>query len=127
MGAKRMSNAVFAGVATILVMALAISIIFSLILKFTSLEEQSVRLFLLILSFITLFIGGFIAGGRNGSKGLLVGGATGISYSFLMFLLQFLGYSHLFSAQQLLFHAGFIGVAILGGIVGVNIAGSRET
>jgi len=52
LGAKRMSNAVFAGVATILVMALAISIIFSLILKFTSVEEQSVRLFLLILSFI---------------------------------------------------------------------------
>ena len=47
LGAKRMSNAVFAGVATILVMALAISIIFSLILKFTSLEEQSVRLFYL--------------------------------------------------------------------------------
>src|SRR6478752_2430723 len=105
-----MSNAVFAGVATILVMALAISIIFSLILKLTSVEEQSVSLFLLILSFITMFIGG----------------VTCVSYSFLMFLLQFLGYSHLFSAQQLLFHAGFIGVAILGGIVGVNIAGSRE-
>ncbi|TYR82295.1 TIGR04086 family membrane protein [Priestia megaterium] len=127
METNRIGSAIFFGVTAIFMIGFIVSLIFSLILKFSSLEEQSVQLFIIILSFISVFIGGFMSGGKSGSKGWLIGGATGLVYSLLMLMLQFLGYNQLFSMNQLLFHAGFLTTAILGGVMGVNLSGYRQT
>ncbi|WEZ09421.1 hypothetical protein P5663_06075 [Priestia flexa] len=42
-----------------------------------------------------------------------------------LFFISGLRYNELFSAQQLLFHGGFLLVAMLGGVIGVNLSGSR--
>ncbi|MBM7701396.1 TIGR04086 family membrane protein [Metabacillus iocasae] len=126
MEAKRLSSAIFFGVATVFIIAFIVSLMFSLILKFTDLQESSVKWVMIMLSFIALFIGGFMSGGKGGSKGWLVGGATGMCYIFTVFLLQFLGYSQMFSSSQLLFHLGFLAISMFGGIIGVNLSGHKE-
>lgn len=127
MESKRMGSAVLFGVVTIFVIALITSLIFSLLLKFTGLTEQSIYWFVFALSFLTLFIGGFVSGGKGQSKGWLLGASTGLCYSFIVFLIQFLGYDQVFTAQQFLFHGGSIAVAILGGVFGVNMTSNRQS
>jgi putative membrane protein (TIGR04086 family) len=123
---KRMGSAILFGVMTIFVIALMTSFIFSLLLKFTGLTEDSIEWFMLTLSFIALFIGGFVSGGKGQSKGWLLGASTGLSYSFIVFLIQFLGYDQTFTPRQLLFHGGFIATAVLGGVFGVNMTAKRQ-
>ncbi|MGD7053535.1 TIGR04086 family membrane protein [Sutcliffiella horikoshii] len=123
MESKRLGLAIMYGLITVFMLAIVISFIFSLLLRFTSLQETSVAWIIVTLSFITLFIGGFISGGRGKEKGWLLGGATGAAYTLVIFLFQYLGNDALFNMQQMLFHLGFIGIAALGGIIGVNVSG----
>lgn len=109
------------GLITILVIILSVSFIFSLLLRFTSLSESSFSWLIIVFTFIALMVGGFVSGGKSKQKGWLVGAGTGLLYSLLIFLVQFLGYNAMFSMQQYLFHGGFILAAIIGGIFGVNV------
>ncbi|WP_336881784.1 TIGR04086 family membrane protein [Priestia koreensis] len=127
MEAKRLLMAIVVGVTTIFTIAVLTSLILSLILKFTSLEESSMKWAILIISFLSVFIGGFVAGGKGKAKGWLLGAVTGFLYSFVVFLIQFLGYSQSFSSSQMLFHLGFLGIAVLGGMMGVNLTSSRQS
>ncbi|MFC3883058.1 TIGR04086 family membrane protein [Bacillus songklensis] len=126
MESKRMGSAILFGVMTIFIIALMTSFVFSLLLKFTNLTESSIQWFVLVLSFIALFIGGFVSGGKGQSKGWLLGASTGLFYSFIVFLIQFLGYDQTFTPQQLLFHGGFIATSVLGGVLGVNMTMKRQ-
>ncbi len=123
MESKRLGLAIMYGLITVFMFAIAISFIFSLLLRFTSLQETSVAWIIVTLSFITLFIGGFVSGGKGKEKGWLLGGATGGAYTLVIFLFQYLGNDSLFTLYQMLFHLGFIGAAALGGIIGVNLSG----
>ncbi|MCM3619276.1 TIGR04086 family membrane protein [Sutcliffiella horikoshii] len=123
MESKRLGLAVMYGLITVFMFAIGISLLFSLLLRFTSLQETSVAWIIVTLSFITLFIGGFVSGGKGKEKGWMLGGATGAAYTLVIFLFQYLGNDSLFSLHQMLFHLGFIGIAALGGIIGVNLSG----
>jgi putative membrane protein (TIGR04086 family) len=127
MESKRLGYAIMFGLITIFIFAIATSLIFSLLLRFTSLQETSVAWIILTLSFLTLFIGGFVSGGKGKEKGWMLGGATGGAYTLVIFLFQYLGNDSLFTLHQLLFHLGFIGVAALGGIIGVNLSGGNTS
>ncbi len=109
------------GLITILVIILSVSFIISLLLRFTSLTESSFSWIIMGLTFVALLIGGFVSGGKSKQKGWLVGAGTGVLYSLVVFLVQFLGYNTTFTLEQYLFHAGFIVAALIGGILGVNI------
>lgn len=84
-------------------------------------QESSLTWVILIISFLALFVGGFVSGGKGKEKGWLMGGATGILYILVVFLFQYLGYDTTFSTEQLFYNLGFLGTAILGGIIGVNM------
>lgn len=126
METKKWGKAILYGLITIFVIALATSLLFSLLLKFTSLTESSISWFLLGLSGLAMFIGGFVAGGKGKEKGWLIGGATAFLYSIIIFLFQFLGYGNIFTIEQTVYHGGFLVVAMLGGIFGVNMASARS-
>lgn len=110
------------GLTSIFIIALSFSLVISLILKTTSLTEASFKWVILILSFLALFIGGFISGGKAKQKGWLSGLGTGLLFTFITFLIQYLGYNVGFSAEQYMYHGGYILCAIFGGMIGVNLA-----
>ncbi|RLQ98089.1 TIGR04086 family membrane protein [Falsibacillus albus] len=126
MEAKKLGSSVLYGLAAILILAMVSSLIFSLILRFTSLQESSISVLVTVVSFISLFAGGFITGGKGKQKGLMLGGLTGLIYSLCIFLFQYLGYDTLFSMKQMIYHGCFIITAMMGGVLGVNISSARE-
>jgi putative membrane protein (TIGR04086 family) len=114
------------GLITIFVIAMILSLILSIVLRFSSLQEQSFQLFITIVSFIGLFIGGFISGGKAKEKGWLIGGLTGGGYTLIIFLYQYLGHDTLFTVQQWIYHTCYVLVAMMGGILGVNLIGGSH-
>ncbi len=119
---RNLFPAMLYGLITILIIALSFSLVISLLLAVTSLTEDSFSWFILILSFLALFIGGFISGGKSKQKGWLTGLGTGLLFSLITFLIQYLGYDSSFTIDQYLYHGGYILSATIGGIIGVNLA-----
>lgn len=118
---KSFGSSILYGIFTIFLLAVISSTIFSLILRFTSTEESSLRFFITAISFIAIFSGGFVSGGKGKQKGWLLGGLTGLLYSLIIFLYQYLGYDRLFQFEQIIYHTCYILTAMMGGILGVNI------
>ncbi len=124
---RNVSGAVLYGIIVIFVLAILSSFVFSLLLKFTSLQETSLTYITTAVSFVALFIGGFISGGKGKQKGWLLGGLTGLIYSLIIFLFQFLGLDSLFTIEQIIYHSCYILTAMMGGILGVNMSNSRSS
>jgi putative membrane protein (TIGR04086 family) len=101
------------------------SLIFSMLLRFTSVTENSLTYVFMAASFISIFIGGFISGGKGQKQGLLLGGGTGLLYMLIVFLFQYLGQDSLFTVKQWIYHACFILTAMMGGVLGVNINSNK--
>lgn len=112
---------VIIGTIFIFVLAIVLSFVISLLLQFSTVKEASLHVIVTVISFISLFIGGLIAGRKGKEKGWLLGASTGVCYTLIIFLIQFLGYDEVFTYEQIIFHTGYIIVAICGGIVGVNM------
>lgn len=110
------------GLIFIFLFAIVSSVIFSFILRFTSVREGSLQYVVTAVSFIALFGGGFLSGGKRKQKGWLIGGLTGVVYSFIVFLFQYLGYDRLFDFEQVIYHVCYTLIAMMGGILGVNIS-----
>jgi putative membrane protein (TIGR04086 family) len=124
---KKMGSAILYGTGTILLIAIVASLVFALMLRFTSLEESSISLAVTIISFLALFIGGFMSGGKGKEKGLVLGGLTGAIFTAGVFLFQYLGYDSLFSMKQVVYHVCFIITCMMGGILGVNVSGGKHS
>ncbi|WP_409289475.1 TIGR04086 family membrane protein [Peribacillus sp. SCS-37] len=124
MESRKIGSAVLFGVGSIFTMAALASLIFSILLRFTSLTEASLTYPVMIVSFISMFIGGFITGGKGKRQGWLIGGGTGLLYSIIILLFQYLGHDSLFSLKQLIYHTCFIVTSMMGAILGVNISTS---
>ncbi|WP_210366775.1 TIGR04086 family membrane protein [Bacillus sp. REN3] len=126
MESRNLGKSILYGVMAIFALAIVSSLIFSLLLRFTSLQESSLQYVMSTISFLSIFVGGFITGGKGKQKGWLIGGATGLFYTLIIFLFQFLGYDHTFSIEQVIYHVCYILTAMMGGILGVNIAGGTK-
>ncbi|WP_338473263.1 TIGR04086 family membrane protein [Niallia sp. XMNu-256] len=124
---KKLGSAVLYGTMTIFIFAIISSLIFAFILRFTSLQESSVQYVITAISFVSLFIGGFIAGGKGKQKGWLLGGLTGVIYTIIIFLYQFLGLESLFSIEQIIYYICYILICMMGAILGVNMSDKSRT
>jgi putative membrane protein (TIGR04086 family) len=123
---KNLGIAVLYGTLTIFILAIVSSLIFAFLLRFTSLQEASIQYVITAISFISIFAGGFISGGKGKQKGWLLGGLTGFIYSAIIFFYHFLGLGSLFSLEQIIYHICYILIAMMGGILGVNMGGNHE-
>ncbi|MBL4951268.1 TIGR04086 family membrane protein [Neobacillus sp. OS1-32] len=119
---KSFGTAVLYGLIFIFAFAAICSLIMSFIMRFTSADEATLQYIVTAISFIALFGGGFLSGGKRKEKGWLIGGVTGLIYSIIVFLFQYLGYDRLFDAEQLIYHTCYTLIAMMGGILGVNVA-----
>lgn len=124
---KQFGISVAHGLIAIFLLEIVGSLIFSLILRFSSVQESSLQVVLTAASFISLFAGGFISGGKGKEKGWMLGGVTGLLYSLVIFLFQYLGYDRLFNEEQLIYHTCFMLIAMMGGILGVNLTSKSRT
>ncbi|MGP7816855.1 TIGR04086 family membrane protein [Niallia sp. 01092] len=123
---KHVGSAVLYGLISIFILLITSSIIFSLLLRFTSLQESSLQYIITAVSFITLFSGGFISGGKGKQKGWFLGGVTGLIYSVIVFLFTYLGLDQLFTAEQFIYHICYTLICMMGGILGVNLSKSSS-
>ncbi|MFD2446189.1 TIGR04086 family membrane protein [Bacillus sp. CGMCC 1.16607] len=123
---KNIGVSILHGIISIFLVAIVSSLIFSLLLRFTSTQESSLQMIVTAVSFISLFIGGFISGGKGKEKGWLLGGGTGLLYSLIIFLFQYLGHDRLFNFEQIIYHICYMLVAMMGGILGVNMTTARK-
>lgn len=123
---SRLGSALVYGIATVFVLAALVSFIFSLLLKWTDIHESLLTWIVFAASVVSLFIGGVVAGGKSQEKGWLAGGLTGLLFTAIIFLFQFLGMEKSFTVEQWLYHLAFFAAASLGGIVGVNLSSSRH-
>lgn len=119
---RSFGSAVLYGIIVIFLLLVISSLVISLILKFTSVGESSLQFITTAISFVVLFVGGFISGGKGKQKGWLIGGLTGIVYSLVIFLFQYLGFDKLFSINQVIYHVCYILTAMMGAILGVNMS-----
>lgn len=102
-------------------LAIISSFIFSLILHFTQTQENSIAFLVTLISFFSVFVGGFVCGGKGKQKGWLIGGMTGIIYSSIILLYQYLGHGGGFTLEQIIYYTCYILTAMMGGVLGVNI------
>lgn len=117
---------IISGIISIIAILLSVSLILSLILHLSATHAASVEWFLFPITLVTLFIGGVIAGYKSGTKGWYYGGLTGISFVLLIWLISFLGFDVSLSIKNSLFYISYVLLALIGGIVGVNMSPHRK-
>ncbi|MDX8046534.1 TIGR04086 family membrane protein [Gracilibacillus sp. S3-1-1] len=122
---KTIVSVLYGWVGILIVMFLA-SIILTLLLRFTSLGESTLEIATLFIGFIALFTGGFISGLKAKHKGILVGAITGLLFTFIVFCYRFLGLHLSITVIELVNHAAYLLLAIIGAIIGVNLSSSEE-
>ena len=123
---RKMGSAIIYGTVSIFILAVIFSLIFSLLLRFTSLTESSISYLILILSFISIFIGGLISGGKGKKQGWLLGGGTGLLYILIILAFQYLGFDQTFSSKEWIQSLCYILVCMMGGVLVVNLSGGKQ-
>ncbi|WP_349408002.1 TIGR04086 family membrane protein [Pseudalkalibacillus sp. SCS-8] len=123
---RRMVTSMGFGLVVVLTIIMVSSFLLSLVLRFSNLTEQSLTWVILGLSAIALFIGGIVSGKKGKEKGWLLGAGTGLMFSLVVFLVQYLGYQIKFDAEQYMYHAGYLLLSALGGVMGVNLSSHRN-
>mgnify|MGYP001322866075 FL=1 len=119
---NRAAKAILYGLAFIFAIIFIVGFILSLFLRFSNVTEQSLQWTTLVITFIALFIGGFIAGGKSKESGWMLGGITGLCFVIIVFLIQYLGFNASIELTQLLYHFAYVVTAAFGGIIGVNVS-----
>ncbi len=115
------------GWVTILVLMLICSLVLALFLRFTDMTASTLQWVTLVLGLLTLFIGGFVSGAKGKERGWMLGLFTGLGFVLIVLLFQYLGYQKGMSTTQMIYQGGYILAAILGGVIGVNMSGERNT
>ncbi|HDR7276663.1 TPA: TIGR04086 family membrane protein [Bacillus paranthracis] len=121
-GTKKLSTAIGFGIVILLILATVTSMIMALLLKFTDMNEGTLAVTIFILALLSMLISGFTAGKKAQGKGWLVGFTTGLTFTMLVFLVNYLGFSQTLSNSQLLYQLALMGASTLGGIFGVNMS-----
>ncbi|AMR04526.1 TIGR04086 family membrane protein [Bacillus thuringiensis] len=121
-GTKKLSTAIGFGIVTLLILASITSMIMALLLKFTNINEGTLTVTIFILALLSMLMSGFTAGKKTQGKGWLVGFTTGLTFTILVFLVNYLGFSQTLSNSQLLYQLALMGASTLGGIFGVNMS-----
>lgn len=113
-------NSVFAGLLYSFISMGVITILVSIFLLVTSMEEKSLSVLIYFIHAISLMIGGYITGKRIEQKGWYYGGVMGIIYSLIVLLVGFLGFDASLNLVTLSIFILSFSSGALGGIIGVN-------
>ena len=110
------------GSATALIITLVLLLIFAMLLTFTSIQENTIKPVIIIITAISILIGSSISTLKINKNGMLNGGLVGLSYILIMYVLSSIiatGFSLNLSSIILIISSVLAG--IIGGIIGVNL------
>lgn len=113
---------IFKAIVTSFILTLILLFIFSIILTYTSMGENSIPSVIIIITVISILIGGSIAGATIKKNGIIYGGIIGLIYILSLYLISSIvntGFSvNIYSTIMIILS---IIAGMIGGIVGVNI------
>lgn len=92
----------------------------SLVLKWSSLEEQDLTAWTYAVHAFSLLAGAFVSGKRSERKGWHQGAITGILYVILIFIISFLALNSSLKGGDLLYFIPAFLIGAAGGIFGKN-------
>ena len=124
MNGKQLGIGIIYGISTNTISVLLFGMIFGLLLRLTSIPEDSLTWVFRILSFIIMLTGGLVAGMLAKNNGYLVGIITAITFSLLILSIQYLGFDQWFSMEQWITHGGFLVASMIGGMLGSSLSRS---
>ena len=109
------------GVGISLISTVIMLIIFSIILTYTSINENVINPVIMIITAISVLMGSSIGNIKIRKNGLINGGMIGFIYILLIYLISsILNWRFSLNIQSLIMIAISIIFGILGGIIGVN-------
>ncbi|MBU5593574.1 TIGR04086 family membrane protein [Amphibacillus sp. MSJ-3] len=123
---KQRLEALMYGWLSIIILLIISSLALAILLRFTSLTNPLLDNLAIIAAFIILWLSGLISGLKAKQKGWMIGLTLSLSYSLIIYLYQYLGYNQQFTLKQILYHLGFLLVAVFGAVLGVNIGGGKQ-
>lgn len=109
------------GVGSIFVLMIMFAVFLALLLRFTSMEYQTLNQIALVSGISIMAIGGMMAAYKGEERGWLSGGATGLIFVLAMILFQVIFENQWVSLPQLSYFGGLVVAAWLGGMIGVNL------
>ncbi|WP_241657160.1 TIGR04086 family membrane protein [Halobacillus salinus] len=109
------------GVGSIFVLMIMFAVFLALLLRFTSMDYQTLNQIALISGISILAFGGMLAAYKSEEKGWLSGGMTGLIFVMAMVLFQVIFENQWVSLPQLSYFGGLVLAAWLGGMIGVNL------
>lgn len=114
------------GIGISLLSTLILLIIFSIVLTYTNISESTISPVIMIITAISILIGSSICTINIKKNGLLNGGLVGGLYILLIyFISSLLNWHFTLNIQSIIMIAVSVIFGILGGIIGVNINGSK--
>ncbi|UOQ46273.1 TIGR04086 family membrane protein [Halobacillus salinarum] len=118
---KMMQGVLGYGVGSIFAGMLLFAAILALLLRFTSMEYETLNQLALVAGISILAIGGILSAYKTEQKGWLSGGLTGFIFVTMMILFQIIFENKWISLPQLSYFGGLLAAAWLGGMIGVNL------
>lgn len=116
----RISSPMLSGLLYALIMMSLGTLIVSLLLLWSNVQESSLPTYGKIIHGIAIFVGGWVSGKRAASRGWYHGGLLGVLYAVLVWIVGFLAYDNGLNLTSLAMLTGSFGSGALGGMLGVN-------
>jgi putative membrane protein (TIGR04086 family) len=120
MSKVRIKSPFVAGLSYIMTIIFLGTVLTSLILSMSGVNESSLPFFAYPIHVIALLVGGWIAGRRAGERGWYYGGMSGLIYAILLLLLGFLGFDRALGLEAITILLISFGSSAIGGMFGVN-------
>ncbi|WP_284637943.1 TIGR04086 family membrane protein [Paenibacillus silviterrae] len=111
----------FSGLMYSMIFMLAGTVLGSMLLVFTSMQEDSWVSLTLGIHGLAMLAGGFVSGKRAGTKGWYHGMLLGLLYALIVWIIGFLAYDAGMTEQTLYVTLISVVGGAFGGIVGVNM------
>ncbi|WP_173916031.1 TIGR04086 family membrane protein [Halobacillus sp. Marseille-Q1614] len=109
------------GIGSILILMILFSTVLSGLLRFTTMDTDTLNQLALLAGLSTLLFGGLMAAYKGEKKGWLTGLTTGLTFVVLIMLFQVIFENRWVSVPQLSYFGGLLLAASLGGMIGINL------
>jgi putative membrane protein (TIGR04086 family) len=116
----RVSSPMLSGLLYALIMMVLGTLIVSLLLLWSNVQKSSLPTYGKIIHGIAVFVGGWVAGKRAGSRGWYYGGILGLLYAAIVWIVGFLAFDNSLDLTSLALLAGSFAIGALGGMLGIN-------